>query len=97
MGFGFDAVTKVQSVERRPDGTLVELELWPGGPMPMQVKKVRARARAIIVVGAMDVAATTPREILNAIQNMSFGDIDRLTEVTSASGNMITVLVNTEP
>lgn len=96
MGFGFDLVTDVRSIERKPDGTYVEIELAKGAMVSRQVQVMRARARALIASGVVDVVGSTSRDIGKAIMNMDAGRIQRATEVVDGErrGDTVTVKVN---
>lgn len=90
-----DLVTTVESVSGRPDGTVVTIGLPDAGLMPDQVQVVRARGRAMIEAGVVNVAGQSSRQVAGAIRNLSFSQIQRTTEVLSKSEDEVEILVRT--
>lgn len=96
-----DLVTTVESIERRPDGHRVEIGVYHDVMLPESIQEIRARARAMIAVGLVDVGEGMGRDIARAIKNMSFSEIDRATTVVSrpsrsGRGGTYEIHVNTE-
>lgn len=81
MGFGFDLVTKVRSVEQEEDQYMVEIELARGAMVARPIMLMRARARAMVAVGVIEVAGNTSRDIARAIRQMDLDTIRRATEI----------------
>lgn len=87
-------VTTIQSVERRPDGThLVEVLLDDDALIPRKVQVIRARGRAMVSVGVIDVATDLPADVARAIRELSLDRIKRRTEIIDDSGNIVTIRV----
>lgn len=94
MGFGFDLVTRVDSVEENPNNWVVRVELARGAMMSRMILEMRARARAMIAVGLVQVAGERSRDVAEAIRNIDPDRIQRATEVVSSTDQIVTVRVN---
>jgi len=96
MGFGFDLVTKVESVEERGDEYIVEIEITEGLMLARSVTVIRARARAMIATGVIENVGNRSRDIAEAITSVKFDEISRATEVIDGEyeGEVVTVKVN---
>lgn len=81
MGFGFDVITRVESIERRHDGHEVKVAVSKNAMMPLVVQKLRARGRAMVAVGLVDVGSEIPRDIADAITDLDTSKIQRSTEI----------------
>jgi len=97
MASPLDIITTVQSIERRPDGTFVNVGISQGAVIPRRAQVLRARSRAMIAVGVVEVAGESASDIARAIINMEFGEIQRATEVVDKDfqNRVIRVKVNT--
>lgn len=98
MGFGFDLITRVEDIEEQPDGWIVEIRVAEGALMPRKVQVSRARARAMVAVGLVEVTGERSRDIANAIKDLDFDEINRATTVIdgTAAGPVVTIKVNKE-
>lgn len=91
--------TKVRSVKRRGDTTVVEIEatavdMSVVSSLMDEIAKTRARARALVAVGPAHVAE-------KSIRNITAGEIKRFTKVISVkdepkSGKTVTKVVTVE-
>ena len=96
MGFGFNLVTSVESIERRPDAYIVEIRLAEGALMSKGIQETRARARSLIATGVIENVGNTARDIGKAIRNTDFDQIERRTEIIDKSERGKVVLVRVD-
>jgi len=96
MGFGFDLVTKVESVQEMGDEYIVEIEISEGLMAARSITVIRARARAMIATGVIENVGNRSRDIADAITSVEFDEISRATEVVDGEyeGDLVTVKVN---
>ena len=94
MGFGFNLVTTVDSIDEKEDHYLVDVALAQGAMVNRQVMLVRARARAMIATGVVENVGNRSRDIAEAIENLELGKIKRSTEVVNDQGRIVTIKVN---
>lgn len=88
-------VTTVEGVSKKPDHYQVDIGIDADqAMMPRQVQLMRARARAMIAVGLVNVAGEMPFDIDKAIMNLDFGEVQRATEIVDEDRYMVTVRVN---
>lgn len=80
-------VAEVQSLSSHPDGTEVEVRVVGPKAVPDDVKRLRARAQALI-------AANPSGAVRRGVENVTAGEIDRLTEITGGGQTSDTDLVN---
>jgi len=66
---------EIQSFQRRPDGTKVEVDVTGFRGVPEEFAELRARAAALTTSGV----ATPPVEVLDDVE---LGDVERFTKVT---------------
>lgn len=96
MGFGFDLVTKVESVQEMGDEYIVKIEISEGLMAARSITVIRARARAMIATGVIENVGNRTRDIAEAIRTVEFDEISRATEVVDGEyeGDVVTVKVN---
>jgi len=94
MGFGFNLVTTVDSIDEKEDHYIVDVALAQGAMVNRQVMLVRARARAMIATGVVENVGNQSRDIAEAIENLELGKIKRSTEVVNDQGRIVTIKVN---
>jgi hypothetical protein len=87
--------TAVENVEEFDDYTVVAVRLKEGALIPMPALKMRARARAMVEAGIVDVAKGRVQELKEAIQNIDVDRIRKTTEVQRYDGRVMYVRVNT--
>lgn len=83
-----DLITTIESVERRPDGThIVGVGLEEQTILPKSVQKFRARGRAMIATGLVELAGARVSDVAQAIKELEIGKIKRNTEVLGSTVN----------
>lgn len=85
---------RLESAERKPDGTFVaKFKLKDSAMVPELTQIARARGRAMVEAGVVDVSSKLARDIADAVTQLKFSEIDRRTEVINRTEDTVTVRV----